>query len=121
MKFAGICLITEDVSRLTEFYRRVLQTTADGDDTHATIDTKGAGISIFSRNGMENMVAGSTENTGNSRHTLVFEVEDVDAEFERLNEMDVDFLMLPTTQPWGCRAFWFRDPDGNIVDFMSTV
>jgi catechol 2,3-dioxygenase-like lactoylglutathione lyase family enzyme len=25
----------------------------------------------------------------------------------------------PTTQPWGTRSFYFRDPDGNLVDFFS--
>jgi hypothetical protein len=36
--FIGICIITEDVSRLTEFYKKVLQATAEGDDTHAVIN-----------------------------------------------------------------------------------
>ncbi|MDO8685551.1 MAG: VOC family protein [Clostridiales bacterium] len=121
MTFIGICIITENVSRLTEFYKKVLQTTADGDDTHAVINTKGASISIFSKDGMENMVAGSTKNTGNGSYTIAFEVNDVDAEYERLKEMNVEFLMLPTTYPWGCRALWFKDPDGNIVDFASKV
>ena len=27
----------------------------------------------------------------------------------------------PTTQPWGRRSVWFRDPDGNIVNFYADV
>jgi catechol 2,3-dioxygenase-like lactoylglutathione lyase family enzyme len=51
----------------------------------------------------------------------MFEVEDVDAEYERLKALDVEFVMLPTTHPWGARSFWFRDPDGNIVDFFANL
>jgi catechol 2,3-dioxygenase-like lactoylglutathione lyase family enzyme len=27
----------------------------------------------------------------------------------------------PTTQPWGTRSIYFRDPDGNLVDFFAPV
>jgi catechol-2,3-dioxygenase len=33
--------------------------------------------------------------------------------------MDIKFLMLPTAHPWGSSSFWFRDPDGNIIDFYA--
>lgn len=39
MIFAGICIITENVSRLSNFYQEVLQAAAEGDDTHVTIQT----------------------------------------------------------------------------------
>lgn len=121
MTFIGICIITENVSRLTEFYKEILQTTAEGDDSHAIINIKGAGISISTKTVMENMAAGSSRNIGNGSYTMAFEVNDVDAEYERLKELNVEFLMLPTTYPWGCRALWFRDPDGNIVDFLTKI
>jgi predicted enzyme related to lactoylglutathione lyase len=52
---------------------------------------------------------------------IVFKVNDVDAEYERIKTLGVEFIMLPTTHPWGARSFWFRDPDGNIIDFKSEV
>jgi hypothetical protein len=27
----------------------------------------------------------------------------------------------PATYPWGCRAFEFKDPDGNNIDFLSPI
>ena len=53
--------------------------------------------------------------------TLGFEVKDVDAEYEKIHAFGVEFVMLPKTHPWGARSFWFRDPDGNIVDFFARL
>jgi catechol 2,3-dioxygenase-like lactoylglutathione lyase family enzyme len=53
--------------------------------------------------------------------TPAFEVKDVDAEYERLKVLKAEFVKLPTTYPWGNRAVWFRDPDGNIVDFYAVL
>ena len=121
MKFVGICLITDNVSVLADFHAKVLGVKAEGDDVHAVLDTDGAGIAIFSAEGMESMAPGSVQGTGPGSFTTMFEVEDVDAEYERLKALNVEFVMLPTTHPWGARSFWFRDPDGNIVDFFTNL
>ena len=121
MKFSGICLITKDVLRLTEFYKEILGVQAEGDAGHAELFTEGAGIAIFSENEMENMAPQSMSGAGRGNITLMFEVEDVDAEYDRIKTLDVDFVMLPTTHPWGARSFWFRDIDGNIIDFYANV
>lgn len=118
-KFRGICLITRNVPALTQFYTQVLDVTAEGDDMHAELHTEGAGIAIFSVDGMERMAPGSMQNAGAGSVTVMFEVNDVDAEYERLKIFGVEFIMLPTTHPWGARSFWFKDPDGNIVDFFA--
>ena len=49
MKFSGICLITNDVQGLTEFYKIVLGVGAKGGAEHAEVFTEGAGIAIFSQ------------------------------------------------------------------------
>lgn len=117
MEFTGICLITEDVIKLSKFYANVLDVEFDGDEVHAELNTQGAYISIFSVEGMENMAPNSMANTGVGRFTIGFTVEDVDYEYEKLKKLGVEFVMLPTTHPWGRRSLWFRDPDGNIINF----
>ncbi len=121
MKLAGICLITKNVLVLVDFYTEVLGVKAEGNDVHAELDTDGAGIAIFSIEGMEGMAPLSTQGAGYGSFTTMFEVKDVDAEYERLKALNVEFVMLPTTHPWGARSFWFRDPDGNIVDFFANL
>jgi uncharacterized glyoxalase superfamily protein PhnB len=118
MEFIGICLITRNVSSLTKFYAKVLGVEAKGDDMHAELKTEGANIAIFSVEGMERMAPDSMRGAGYGSFTISFGVKDVDAEYERLKAIGVEFVMLPTTHPWGARSFWFRDPDGNIVDFV---
>ena len=121
MRFNGICLVTNDVRRLRDFYCTVLQAKAEGDDTFTTVATQGAALSIFTEEGMERMAPGSMLHSGCGRYTLEFEVEDVDKEYERLTSMEITFVKPPTTQTWGRRSVWFRDPDGNIVNFFANT
>jgi catechol 2,3-dioxygenase-like lactoylglutathione lyase family enzyme len=117
----GICIVTEDVARLRSFYADALQVDAEGDDTFTAFRTDGAALSLFSTEGMETMAPGSTARGGVGRYTLEIEVDDVDAEFERLRTLRCQVVKPPTTQSWGRRSVWVRDPDGNIVNFYANV
>ena len=44
---------------------------------------------------------------------------DVDAEYPRVATLGVEWVMPPTTQPWGNRSMVFRDPAGNLVNVFS--
>ncbi len=121
MKFDGICLITKNVRALTQFYTQVLGVAAEGDDTHAELHATGANLAIFSIEGTEAMAPQSMRGAGCGRVTLGFEVDDVDAEYERLTRLGVDVVKPPASYPWGSRSAWFRDPDGNIVDFFMRL
>ena len=120
-RFDGICIVTRDVGRLHDFYRDVLQVDSEGEDIFIAFSTKGAKLSLFAEQGMEQMAPGSMKGAGHGGYALEFEVEDVDREYERLTEMNIPIVKPPTTQPWGLRSVWFRDPDGNIVNFYANV
>lgn len=121
MNFVGICLITRNVPALADFYAQVLGVRAEGDDTHVELKTHGAGLTLFSVDGMEDLAPHSMQGAGYGGFTIGFEVEDVDNEFERIQAMNVEIVKYPVTHPWGTRSFWFRDPDGNIVNFFCQV
>lgn len=121
MKFTGICLITESVPVLVQFYSKILGCQAVGDDFHAEFEIGGMSLAIFTRQGMEEMAPGSMQGAGHGAVTVGFEVDDVDAQYERLIALGAVIVKLPATYPWGSRSVWFRDPDGNIVDFYSRV
>ena len=117
----GICLITPDVAKLRHFYQAVLEMESAGDDTYTAFQVGGVTFSLFNEPEMERMAPGSMRGAGRGSCTLEFEVDDVDQEFERLTKLDVPIVKPPTTQPWGLRSVWFRDPDGNIVNFFAPV
>ena len=119
MNIIGICLITDNVPGLMNFYMQVLRVDANGNEIHAELKTEGANISIFSTEGIEKMAPFSMHGVGHGGFTIGFEVVDIEAEYQRLKAMGIEFLMCPTTHSWGYRSFWFRDPDGNIIDFFS--
>lgn len=121
MNFTGLCLITDSVPTLVRFYVKIFSAQAEGDDTHAELQCAGLDLAIFSREGMEQLAPGSMAGAGCGSFTIGFEVADVDAEYERLKGLGVAFVKLPTTHPWGARSTWFRDPDGNIINFFSRV
>ena len=48
-------------------------------------------------------------------------MESRDQEYTHLTRMNIPIVKLPTTQPWGLRSVWFRDPDSNIVNFYANL
>jgi len=56
---------------------------------------------------------------GRDEIILDFVTDDVDAEYPRIAALGVDWVMPPTTQPWGNRSMIFRDPAGNLVNVFS--
>ncbi|HEV2528136.1 MAG TPA: VOC family protein [Thermomicrobiales bacterium] len=39
--------------------------------------------------------------------------DNIDADYARLSAAGVHFTQPPTEEPWGDKATWFDDPDGN--------
>ena len=121
MRFTGICIITQNVDRLCAFYREILKLEPEEGNIFEIIPTEGADLSIFSSERTEKMAPGCLKGAGYGSYTIEFEVEDVDREFERLKALNVEIVKPPTTQSWGRRSVWLRDPDGNIVNFYANV
>jgi catechol 2,3-dioxygenase-like lactoylglutathione lyase family enzyme len=121
MKYSGICLITKSVPTLVRFYSTLFACEAVGDDIHAEFCFGGLNLAIFSIAGMEEMAPGSMKDAGYGSFTIGFAVDNVDAEYARLKALGVEFVKPPQTHPWGARSLWFRDPDGNIIDFFTPV
>jgi catechol 2,3-dioxygenase-like lactoylglutathione lyase family enzyme len=117
----GICIITPDVARLRDFYCALLQTSAEGDDVFATLALGGAQLSLCGEQVVEQMAPQSMAGAGRGSWALEIEVDDVDQEYERLAEIGAPIVKPPTTQPWGVRSVWFRDPDGNLVNCFARV
>ena len=53
--------------------------------------------------------------------SLMISVEDVEAVWERLGELDVETSGSPAVKPWGMKSFLVRDPHGTAVYFFEYV
>jgi catechol 2,3-dioxygenase-like lactoylglutathione lyase family enzyme len=47
------------------------------------------------------------------------EVSDVRGLFEEFEKRGAEFAQIPTKQPWGGTDFHVRDPDGNVISFVT--
>jgi catechol 2,3-dioxygenase-like lactoylglutathione lyase family enzyme len=121
-RLVNTCLITNDVKRLEEFYEPVLVLKAkrSGED-YAEFATGVGVLAIFSAKAQEKYIPGSSEAATNKSVILEFSVADVDQEYRRLQSLVKTWVKPPTTQPWGTRSIYFRDPDGNLVDFYARI
>lgn len=52
---------------------------------------------------------------------LAWEVGDVDAEYERLGGLGVNFAEPPRNQPWGHRNATFSAPEGLTITLFTVV
>jgi lactoylglutathione lyase len=104
-----------------EFYRHVLgfdelsRQEADGQLTYLWMGRGTARIGIgVDREGVDpaaRRVPSGTE--------IVLEVDDIDAEFRRVQETGWTLAAGLRTQPWGLRDFRLHDPDGYYLRLTS--
>ncbi len=112
-------IITENFPRLTEFYQDVLQVEPVGSGGWIEFPTPVGTLALFSKKGKDKLAPGAMEGASNRTVSILFRVQSAKAEYERLQRFDIDWVKPPTTQPWGTTSIYFRDPDGNMVNFQS--
>lgn len=116
------CVISKDVKSLAAFYAQILKTEPQFDSGIYVEFRTGAGVlAIFDAAAQEKYIPGSATGEANRSVVLQFRVDDVDAEYARLKSVVKTWVKGPTTQPWGTRSIYFRDPDGNLVDFFMAA
>ena len=123
MKFSSLRIVTKDVPTLSAFYEKLTGAAPGGPaeyrSDYVEFQTSGAILAICSQRSVEMQSAGATSPASNRSVILEFEVEDVDAERSRLGPVVKEWVLEPTTQPWGNRSMLFRDPDGNLINFFT--
>lgn len=60
--------------------------------------------------------------TGQAKRVMLCaRVENVDTAYATLKANGVEFTRPPIDQPWGLRAIYFSDPEGNIWEFAHPL
>ena len=115
MKFASTRLIAADIQKMVSFYEMVTGASATWlAPVFAEIVTPVATLAIGAAETVRAWQEGSAEPGANRTALLEFQVQDIDAEYERLKGRVVLVHELKT-MPWGNKTFQFRDPEGTAV------
>jgi len=122
MQLASIRIITDDLDRLVSFYEQLTGVTAERPaPPFAELVLPSATLAVGQSQTVGLFGAGSARAADNHSVIIEFRVDDVDAEYTRLEALVSDWIQEPTTMPWGNRSILFRDPDGNLVNLFAPV
>ncbi|HEX6392706.1 MAG TPA: VOC family protein [Acidimicrobiales bacterium] len=113
MRLAQARIVTDDVEGAASFYASVLGVRVCLNEYYVEVPAGDATLGFSKARFTECGV------TAVPQVILDFEVDDVDAEFARLDALEVDWVQVPTTQPWGNRSMTFRAPEGLLVNVFS--
>lgn len=115
-------LKVSDLERSVAFYRDVigLPFKLHGDG-YAEFATQGAKFGLYDRNRLGELTGQGTGRPVEPGGEVVFLVEDVDAEAERLRAAGATVLKGPVDRPWGHRTLHVEDPDGFVVELAVEI
>jgi lactoylglutathione lyase len=112
----AITLFVEDLAEAKRFYQAVFDLPTQYEDENSAVFGIGNTlINLLDVRAAPELVdpapLGSPEG---ARSVFTLTVDDVDATYERLTGLGVEFLNGPVDRPWGIRTASFRDPGGHI-------
>jgi predicted enzyme related to lactoylglutathione lyase len=124
MKLVQSRIVTDDVEGMAGFYARLLGVPVALNEYYVEIQAGPASVGFSKRRFTEYQPDDRASGDGRGQPArdeviLDFLVDDVDAEYPRVAALGVEWVMPPTTQPWGNRSMIFRDPAGNLVNVFS--
>src|SRR5215475_10328060 len=100
-------VVTDDVARLAAFYARLVRAEVVLNDYYVEVPTGAMSVG-FARRHFTEYRDDQTACSGCPQHRaqiiLDFQAGDVDAEYQRIACLGVDWVTPPTTQPWGNRT-----------------
>jgi catechol 2,3-dioxygenase-like lactoylglutathione lyase family enzyme len=122
MKLALVTIVTANLERMRTFYQQVLQIEPQiyrGNYVEFTLET--CTIALWRQSECAEYGLDLARGTANDRVLIELEVADVEREYARLKDLQIEWVQELTTQPWGHRAFYIRDPDGNVLNVHMVV
>lgn len=125
MKLTDVRLLVEHVGRSVAFYRDVVGLELGvqvPEDVYAELRSGEVTLGLYRRELMQKVLGegGSIGSPGSV--ALIFEVDDVDAEYKRLVAAGAGGVTKPHDQAdWGLRVCHFRDPDDHLIELNHPI
>ena len=114
-------LVTTDVAAMARFYAALVGTEVVTNDYYVEVATPAQriGVSRVHYSDLTGASCGPPRGVETGAVILDFAVDDLDAEHDRIWGLEVDWIMLPTLQPWGRRSMMLRDPEGHLINVFE--
>ncbi|MDW2800942.1 VOC family protein [Clostridium boliviensis] len=110
MKIGEVCLFTNDVIRLSNFYKMLFDIdNGSNDKIHQFIISEETTLTVYND--------GTERKTNAQNICIAFTVEDIEFQSKRLKAFGVKIVEPPTLRPWGAKNMSFLDPDNNLIVF----
>ena len=110
----SVLISTEDLQRLVPFYRDVLGLDPEMESEEFVVFQSGGGPQLGL--GAHSEVKGRSRDP--NRVMVDFQVDDCQAEYERLRKQGVEFIREPS-QDEGFIVATLLDPDGNVLQLFQ--
>jgi len=126
-RISAVVLFVQDFDRCLRFYRDTLGLPVAQLESNFVafkmVDQDFALQEIAASAQMVNVDVEAFEaQTGKAdRALLCARLDNVDIAYEALRAKGVEFTQPPIDQPWGLRAAYFRDPEGNIWEIAHQL
>lgn len=125
-RFFGPMLIVRDFDAALAFYRDVLGLEGEGESPYAELGSAGSSKLVLLDHAFWKTVGGLAGPTPRAWKregmVLAIQVEDADAEYQRIKSKGVAIASPPSDRPMmGLRNFQVYDPDGNVVELTSNL
>ena len=126
MRLDGFGLLVNDMGRMIRFYRDVLgfkiRENEDAENVYLVKD--GTLFLLYGRKDFEKLTSHEYEYVKglNGHFELALYVDtfgEVDEAYKHIVESGGTGVMEPTTEPWGQRTCYIRDPEGNLIEIGS--
>lgn len=117
-----VILYVDDLEASVAFYRDLLglehRFTDQGYAEFATGPTR---FALYGQARLPELIGRTSTGATHPQGEVLFLVDDVDAEAERLREAGVEVLLGPRDRPWGHRTLHLLDPDGHVVELAQEI
>jgi len=122
LKYIGPIITVEEIAPSRRFYERLLGQKVKY-DFGVNVSFEGD-FAIHLKSHFQSLLGDAAQypvtrkaNNGD----LVFEVDEIEPLYQRLQQAGVEFIHAIQEQPWGQRMMRLYDPDGHIVEIGETM